>query len=88
MDLPKAYVPSRTEPNLIHIDISADHASSDVTTRSFDPLDQYEAEVSNFARAVRGEDVPFYGLDDARGNMAVIDAIFVSAKRGGWASIS
>ncbi len=88
IDLPKAYVPSRTEPNLIHIDISADHANSDVTTRAFDPLDQYEAEVSNFARAVRGEDVPFYGLDDARANMAVIDAIFVSAEKRGWASIS
>ena len=88
IDLPKAYVPSRTEPNLIHIDISADHANSDVTTRAFDPLDQYEAEVSNFARAVRGEDVPFYGLDDARANMAVIDAIFASAERGAWANVS
>jgi predicted dehydrogenase len=50
-------------------------------------LDQYEAEVSNFARAVRGEDVPFYGLDDALANMAVIDAIFISAETRGWASI-
>jgi predicted dehydrogenase len=88
IDLPKAYVPSRTEPNLIHIDISADHANSDVTTRAFHPLDQYEVEVSNFARAVRGESVPFYGLDDARANMAVIDAIFASADKGGWANIS
>jgi predicted dehydrogenase len=88
MDLPKAYVPSRTEPNLIHIDTSTDHANSDVTTRAFDPLDQYEAEVSNFARAMRGEDIPFYGLDDARANMAVIDAIFASAEKGGWAGVS
>lgn len=88
IELPKAYVPSRTEPNLIHIDSSADHAYSDLTTRAFSPLDQYEEEVSQFARAIRGADVPFYGLDDARANMAVIDAIFASARDGGWARIS
>jgi len=87
IDLPKAYVPSRTEPNLIHIDTSADHAKSNVTTRAFEPLDQYEAEVSNFSRAVRGEDAPFYGLSDARANMAVVDAIFASAAKGAWADI-
>jgi predicted dehydrogenase len=58
-----------------------------VTTRAFEPLDQYEAEVSNFARAVRGEDVPFYGLSDARANMAVVDAIFASAAKGAWANV-
>jgi predicted dehydrogenase len=88
IDLPKAYVPSRTEPNLIHIDISPDHANSEITTRSFPPLDQYEAEVSNFSRSVRGEDVPFYGLDDARANMTVIDAIFASAEKGAWAIVA
>ncbi len=87
IDLPKAYVPSRTEANLIHIDTSADHAKSNVTTRAFEPLDQYEAEVSNFARAVRGEDAPFYGLSDARANMAVVDAIFASAAKGAWANV-
>jgi predicted dehydrogenase len=87
IELPKAYVPSRTEPNLINIDISADHAKSDVSTLSFPALDQYEAEVANFSRAVRGEDVPFYGMDDARANAAVLDAIFASAEHGGWAEV-
>jgi predicted dehydrogenase len=87
IDLPKAYVPSRTEPNLIHIDTSADHAKSDLKTRAFEPLDQYQAEVSNFSRAVRGENVPFYGLSDARANAAVMDAIFASAAKGAWANI-
>jgi predicted dehydrogenase len=87
IDLPKAYVPSRTEPNLIHIDVSQDHAKSDLTTLSFDPLDQYEAEVTNFSRAVRGDDAPFYGLDDARANAATVDAIFASARRGAWVPV-
>jgi predicted dehydrogenase len=80
-------VPSRTEPNLIHIDLSQDHAKSDLTTLSFDPLDQYEAEVTNFSRAVRGEHAPIYGLDDARANAAAVDAIFASARTGTWAPV-
>jgi predicted dehydrogenase len=87
IDLPKAYVPSRTEPNLIHVDTSADHAKSDLKTREFEPLDQYEAEVSNFSRAVRGENVPFYGLSNARANAAVMDAIFASTAKGAWANV-
>jgi predicted dehydrogenase len=87
IDLPKAYVPSRTEPNFVHVDTSADHAKSELKTRAFEPLDQYEAEVSNFSRAVRGENVPFYGLSDARANAAVMDAIFASAAKGAWANV-
>lgn len=87
IELPKAYVPSRTEPNLIHVDLSQDHAKSDLTTLSFDALDQYQAEMTNFARAVRGEKVPFYGLDDARANMAVMDAIFASAASSDWVKV-
>jgi len=43
--------------------------------------------VQNFSRAIRGEDVPYYGLDDARANAAVGDAVFVSARSGTWATI-
>lgn len=85
--LPQAYVPSRTEPNLIRIDISADHASSDITTLQFPPLDQYEAEVTNFSLAVRGQPAPWFDLADARANAAVCDAIFASAEAGAWASV-
>ena len=87
IELPKAYVPSRVEPNVIQIDTSADHAKSELSTVSFDALDQYQAEVANFSLAVRGEAAPYYGLDDARANMAAVDAIFASAESGGWADV-
>lgn len=87
IELPKAYVPSRVAPNQIAIDLSADHAKSDLSETEFPPLDQYEAEVTNFSRAVRGDDVPFYGLEDSRANMAVLDAIFASAERGAWVAV-
>lgn len=85
--LPQAYVPSRTEPNRIIIDTSSDHARSEAHSVEFPALDQYEAEVTNFALAVRGQDVPFHGLDDARANAAVADAVFASAHSGQWADV-
>lgn len=85
--LPQAYVPSRSAPNLILIDSSADHANSDITTLEFPALDQYEAEVTNFSRAIRGEDAPYFDLQDARANAAVCDAVFASAASGGWADV-
>lgn len=85
--LPQAYVPSPTDPNLILIDTSADHANSDITTLEFPALDQYEAEVTNFSRTVRGEDAPYFDLADARANASVCDAVFASAASGGWADV-
>ena len=87
INLPQAYVPSRTQPNTILIDTSADHANSNVHAIEFPALDQYEAEVTNFSRAVRGEDVPYFDLADANANAAVCDAIFEAAVSGAWAKV-
>ncbi|MFO1144737.1 MAG: Gfo/Idh/MocA family oxidoreductase [Amaricoccus sp.] len=87
INLSQAYVPSRTQPNTILIDTSADHANSNVHAIEFPALDQYEAEVTNFSRAVRGEDVPYFDLADARANAAVCDAIFEAAATGAWATV-
>ncbi len=88
IDLPQAYVPSRELPNPIRIDTSADHAKSVIEQIEFPALDQYEAEVTNFSRVIRGEDAPYYGLDDARANAAVADAVFASAQSGTWVDVA
>lgn len=87
IDLPQAYVPSRVDPNVIVIDTSQDHAKSEPHTIEFPALDQYEEEVTNFSKAIRGEDVPYYSLDDARANAAMGDAVFSSARSGTWADV-
>jgi predicted dehydrogenase len=87
INLPQAYVPSRTNPNTIIIDTSQDHARSDPQTIEFPALDQYEEEVANFSKAIRGEQVPYYDLGDARANSAVGDAIFASTTSGCWADV-
>jgi len=87
LNLPQAYVPSRTGPNRILIDTSADHAYSNIHALEFPALDQYEEEVTNFSKAVRGEDAPYFDLSDARANAAVCDAVFASAKSGSWEDV-
>ncbi|WP_439631338.1 Gfo/Idh/MocA family protein [Shinella sp.] len=87
ISLPQAYVPSRMNPNTIAIDTSADHANSNIYTLAFPALDQYEEEVTNFSRAIRGEDVPYFDMKDARANAAVADAVFVSATSGTWIEV-
>lgn len=88
IDLPKPYVPARSEPSCLSVDTSAQLDRSDVTTTAFDPLDQYESEVAEFSKAVRGEQAAFFGIDDAVANMAVLDAVFASMKSGRWEDIS
>lgn len=87
IQLPQAYVPSRFNPNTITIDTSADHANSDIQTLEFPALDQYEEEVTNFSKAIRGEDVPYFDMNDARANAAVADAVFASGKSGTWVEV-
>ena len=52
------------------------------------PCDQYTLQGDAFSRAVRGEIPLPYGLEDAICNMRVIDALFASEKRGGWAMMA
>ena len=53
-------------------------------TEEFLACDQYTIQGDEFSRAIRGErDVPV-PIEDAIGNMSVIDAIFRSAKSGQW----
>lgn len=87
IQLPQAYVPSRVNPNAILIDTSADHANSNIHTLEFPPLDQYEEEVTNFSKVIRGVEVPYFDMRDARANAAVADAVFASARSGTWINV-
>jgi len=49
-------------------------------------VDQYRLQAERFSEAVRGMGTVPVSLEDARGNMAVIDALFKSAKSGRWES--
>jgi predicted dehydrogenase len=53
---------------------------------TFPAVDQYALQAEGFARAIRGEAPVPVSLEDAIGNMAVIDALFRSAESGRWES--
>jgi D-xylose 1-dehydrogenase (NADP+, D-xylono-1,5-lactone-forming) len=47
------------------------------------PADSYRLEVENLARAIRGEEAPLLGRDDALGQARAIEALYRSAEAGG-----
>jgi predicted dehydrogenase len=60
---------------------------SAILTETLPACDQYELQGEAFSRAVRG-DLPLpWGVEDAVGNMRVIDALFRSEKSGRWEEV-
>jgi predicted dehydrogenase len=71
-------------PCRIFVDDGRDPMGSGAVTETFPVCDQYTLQGDAFSRAIReGGEVPV-SLEDAIENMAVIEAIFRSAKSGKW----
>jgi predicted dehydrogenase len=71
-------------PCRVFVDDGRDFLGSGVETLTFDTVDQYMVEAEAFARAILEKKPAPIPLEDAVQNMAVIDAIFRSAKSGSW----
>lgn len=56
-------------------------------TIEFDICDQYGLQGDAFSRALRNGEALDHGLEDAVANMRVIDALFRSARSGGWEDV-
>ncbi|MFI5092473.1 MAG: Gfo/Idh/MocA family oxidoreductase [Candidatus Acidiferrum sp.] len=71
-------------PCRIFVDDGRDVFGGGLSTETFPICDQYTIQGDVFSRAVRGDgDVPV-SIEDAIGNMAVIEAVFRSAETGRW----
>lgn len=71
-------------PTRMFVDSTGDLSGKDITTETFSVGDQYTMQGDAFAKAVYEDaDIPVT-LEDSIGNMAVIEAIFASAKTGQW----
>lgn len=68
----------------IFVDDGSDLAGGGIETIRFPPVDQYRVQADRFSEAVRGVGSVPVSLEDAVGNMAVIDALFRSAESGRW----
>jgi predicted dehydrogenase len=73
-------------PTRIIVDSSGDLSGSGMISETFPASDQYTIQGEAFAKAVWEGSEPPVSLEDAIGNMAVIDALFQSASSSQWVS--
>ena len=71
-------------PTRLYIDSSGDLFGGEITTETFPASDQYTLQGDAFSKAVlENTEVPV-PVEDAIRNMAVIEAVFASARSGQW----
>jgi predicted dehydrogenase len=73
-------------PCRIFIDDGRDVFGGGVSTETFPTCDQYTIQGDVFSRAVRGDSEVPVSIEDAIGNMAVLEAVFRSAETARWES--
>jgi len=76
--------PPPDRPSRLYCDRSAELESPEIETVTFDACNQYTILGETFAQAVRSGGPAPIPLEDSVKNMAVIDALFWSAKSGRW----
>jgi predicted dehydrogenase len=76
--------PPRDGPSRLVVDDGRDLAGGGREIIEIPPADQYTLQAEQFARAVRGVGSVPVTLEDAIGNMAVLDAVVRSAETGRW----
>ena len=82
LEIPFNAPPDR--PVRLFIDSTGDLAGGGITTEVFPACDQYTLQGEAFAKALRENTEVPVPLEDSIGNMAVIEAIFSSARSGQW----
>jgi predicted dehydrogenase len=71
----------------IRIDDSGKLDGSGITVETLPESDQYQRMAEDFSRLVRGEQAPFWDVDDAISQMAVIDALWRSERSNSWEAV-
>jgi predicted dehydrogenase len=77
----------KDRPCRIFIDETGDIFGAGIVTEEFPTADQYTMQGDAFSRAILDNTEVPVTLEDGIANMAVIEAIFRSAERGGWMPI-
>ena len=57
-------------------------------TYPFEPVNQYTLQVDRFSRYLHGEPVPSWPIEDSLLTLRIIEALFESARSGGWQSLA
>lgn len=64
--------------------------SADWTTfgTGYDKIGAFRAQLTNFARAIKGEEVPLVGPEDILGSVKVIEAAYESLRKSHWTPVN
>lgn len=84
LHIPVPYNAQPDEANVFAVDTGDSLTGASAEVFEMDVSDQYTRMTEDFSRAVLGEIALPYGLDDARANMRIIDALFRSESSGMW----
>ncbi|NOT06662.1 MAG: Gfo/Idh/MocA family oxidoreductase [Gemmatimonadales bacterium] len=84
IEVPIPFNPPADRSSRILIDDGRDLAGGGVETIEIPAANQYQLQGEQFSRAIRGEGEVPVTLEDAIGNMTVLDALFRSAESGRW----
>lgn len=88
IDLPLPYVPHHESESTIAVDRARALDRCAPERQAFAPAAQYECEVSNVSRVIRGESAPYFDIHDAIANMRLLDALFASGESGTWQDVA
>ena len=86
MEIPVNAPPNR--PCRLSVDNGADLFGSGMRTEQFEVCDQYTIQGDLFSKAVREGGEPPVPLEDSIRNMAVIEAVFRSAREDVWTAVN
>ena len=84
IELPVPFTPAPAHECRIIIDAGQQPGGAGAETITLPAVDQYRLQGERFSEAVRGVGTVPVALEDAIGNMSVIDALFRSADSGRW----
>ena len=84
VEVPVPFNALTDRPMRIVVDSGADLSGGGAKVEEFPVCDQYTLQGDAFSRAVLGQAPLEFPIEDAIANMRVIDALFRSAKSGGW----
>jgi predicted dehydrogenase len=72
------------QPCKVFLDDGSDLNGQNIQVLEFESCDQYTIQGDLFSKAIRQDSEPELSLEESMKNMAVIDAVFRSAKSGQW----
>lgn len=82
------FAQARPTPCRIELGDAQSVGTLPTTVIEFEPVNQYALQIERFSRLVLGADAHAWPIEDALGTLRTIEAIFASARDGGWQEVS